>query len=113
MPKITNTFYVIDNFVVEKLLSKKVTPFLYVLYVIIALNIVREDIGRVPPLTYLSFVGLGIALLIVGIMGVRDKLWFGYSVQTTKREAHFSGYFALLGAILVLLLLYYRKFIFG
>ena len=113
MPITTNPFYAIESFIVEKLLSKKITPFLYILYTIIALYIVRDDIGKISPFTYLSFIGFGIALLIVGIWGIRDKMGYAYSIQVTKRQAHYGGYFYLLGSIAVLFLLYYRQYIFG
>ena len=112
MSKTNNIFYLIDNFIVEKIFSKKVTPFLYFLYMSFALFIVRRDIGKVPATYYLSVIAVGLLALFGAISGIRDKIYFAYSVQATKRDAHFTGYFALIIAIIILVILHYRESIF-
>ena len=93
-------------------ITKNVEWFLYFFYFVIAMFIVRNDIGKVPAHTYLTFIILGLAFLYLGISGIIHKDLSARWAQMNKNEATKWGYLLILVSIVILGVLYFRKLIF-
>ena len=99
--------------VVATIASRRSDIVYSIVYTLIAVLIVKDDIGRVPALMYVTFIVLGLIFLRLGISGVIDKRLTTKYARMTSSEARFWGYILMVASIGVLMMLYFREAIFS
>lgn len=101
----------IHNFIENKLLSRKFEPFLFSIYVLLALIILNFKIKNLLSIEFLSYLVIGLIALKAAVFGVRDKDLWARTVKMSKKESIRWGYISFFISVIILLMLYYRVYI--
>ena len=92
----------IDKFIATRILTKKLEPIIYLVWVVLALFIRRDMYNVWPATSFAAIILLGLMFLRVGISSVRDKNISGGKVVASKKESVKWGYILILLSIILL-----------